>query len=166
MCDSTWTSRGSDVNYTAYNHLNVQMRAESGVSWHLNWQPIPRVEEYWCAYSGFASFRVNPRFHPTSVGWNLGLKWKHPTPAYLTDTKHRERPPCNPNRLSQCSVKLYIAPEKCVLHFKYLRYLHKTNTSVFTIIYAITRTKIHLSSTITGDVSLFGYVIYFTADAC
>ena len=31
--------------------------------------------------SGVGSFHVNPRFHPTDVGWNLGLKWKLPTYA-------------------------------------------------------------------------------------
>ena len=29
------------------------------------------------------NFRVNPRFHRTSVGWNMGLTWEFPIPTYL-----------------------------------------------------------------------------------
>ena len=30
------------------------------------------------SFIGLGDFRVNPRFHPTSVGWNLGLTSKSP----------------------------------------------------------------------------------------
>ena len=30
---------------------------------------------------GVGDFRVNPRFHPTLLGWNLGLTWEFPTPT-------------------------------------------------------------------------------------
>ena len=31
--------------------------------------------------ANITTFHVNPRFHPTSVGWNLGLTRKSPTPC-------------------------------------------------------------------------------------
>ena len=38
-------------------------------------------------YAGIASFRVNPRFPRTSLGWNLGLPRKDPTPDYGSPDK-------------------------------------------------------------------------------
>ena len=35
------------------------------------------------SYLGLANFLVNPRFQPTSVGWNLGLTCEFPTSSYL-----------------------------------------------------------------------------------
>ena len=32
-------------------------------------------------HAGVGRFRVNPRFHATYLGWNLGLTWKLPTPT-------------------------------------------------------------------------------------
>ena len=48
--------------------------------------------------------------------------------------------------------------EKCVLHRKYFRYLHKTETTMFTILSAIRQVKSTLSRTIAGitKVGLFG----------
>ena len=43
-------------------------------------------------------------------------------------------------------------------------YHHKTNTVVFTIITTTKCAKFHHSNTIITKVSLFGYVIYFSAD--
>ena len=51
---------------------------------------------------------------------------------------------------------------KIVLRQKYFRYLNQTNTIVFTI-YAINLDKFHFWFDIIVKVSLFGYVIYFTA---
>ena len=52
---------------------------------------------------------------------------------------------------------------------QYLIYLHKTNTTAFTIISTNRRAKFHLSSTIIGRASLFSYIINFqlmhTADS-
>ncbi len=34
-------------------------------------------------HAGIGNFCVNYRFHPTSVGWNLGLTWEFPTPIHV-----------------------------------------------------------------------------------
>ena len=54
--------------------------------------------------------------------------------------------------------------EKIVLCCKYFRYLHKTYTTVFNIIYEIKQTEVVLCSDITTKTSLFGYVIYYSVD--
>ncbi len=36
-----------------------------------------------CPFPGVGNFRVNPRFHRTDVGWNLGLTREFPTPTCL-----------------------------------------------------------------------------------
>ena len=48
-----------------------------------------------------------------------------------------------------------------VMDPKYLSYLHKINTILFTTHSATKRDKCHLSNTIIGKVSIFGYVIFF-----
>ena len=110
--------------------------------------------------SGVGNFRFDPRFHSTDVGWNLGLKWKLPTPgSCIYSGQHR---------CSECSiylVKWCRSKQICVLHRKCLRYLHKTYATVFTIPSDITRAKFHISNTIICIVSSFGYVIYSPADA-
>ena len=63
------------------------------------------------------------------------------------------------------SVKWLRLKENCILHRRYFRYLHETDTIVFTITSAIKRAKLYRSSTITGRVSSFGYVIYSSAEA-
>ncbi len=45
-----------------------------------------------------------------------------------------------------------------------MRYLHKTNTIMVTILSAIKQAKFHLSSIIITEVSLLGYVIYSSTD--
>ena len=52
---------------------------------------------------------------------------------------------------------------RAVLHI--FRYPHKTDTIVFTTICIIIQAKCHLSSSIIGEGSLFGYVVYVLADA-
>ena len=52
-----------------------------------------------------------------------------------------------------------------VLRRRYLRYLDKTNSIVFTILSSTRQAKLHLSSNIMIKVILFGCVIYFSADA-
>ena len=40
--------------------------------------------------TGAGNFRVNPRFHPMSVGWNLGLTREFPTPvSYASDVSRK-----------------------------------------------------------------------------
>ena len=63
------------------------------------------------------------------------------------------------------SVKLPHSEEQCVLVRKYLRYLHQTNTIVFTIIVAIKRIEYYCFSIIIGNVGPFDYVICSLADA-
>ena len=46
------------------------------------------------AYVRVGSFHVNPRFHPTGVGWNLGLTRKLPTLACVSKiSKNSDRIP-------------------------------------------------------------------------
>ena len=47
---------------------------------------------------------------------------------------------------------------------KYLKYLHKTETIVFTYFYAIKQDKYDLSSIIITKIGWFGYAIYSWAD--
>ena len=54
---------------------------------------------------------------------------------------------------------------KVFLCQKYFRYLHQSNTSVFSIISTIKWDKFHLTVVIITKVSLSGYVIYFSAGA-
>ena len=65
----------------------------------------------------------------------------------------------------QYSFKWYRSKDKCIMWCWYLRYLHKTNTIVFTIISAIKEAKLHVSSKNISRVSLFGYVIYYSIHA-
>ncbi len=60
-------------------------------------------------------------------------------------------------------VKSYHSKEIYVVYYTYLQYLYKADTIVFNIIFSIRRAECHPSSTIIDIVSLFGYVIYFTA---
>ena len=62
-------------------------------------------------------------------------------------------------------VSWFCSKTKCVLCSKYFRYLHKTNTIVFTIILTIRWATFHLSSTIPTLASLFACVIYSSSDA-
>ena len=62
-------------------------------------------------------------------------------------------------------VKWYCSKEKCTQRRKYFWYLHKTNTTAFTIISAIKLAKFHISNIIIDRDSLCGYVIYSSADA-
>ena len=70
--------------------------------------------------------------------------------------------------VSDCShlyfVNWYLSTERFIMCCKYFRYLHKTNIFVFRILSAIRPAKFQLSSTIIGRVSIFGYVIYSSAD--
>ncbi len=52
----------------------------------------------------------------------------------------------------------------CVVYQKYSTNLSKTKTIVFTVPSAIERATFHMPSTNIGRTSLFGYVIYSTAD--
>ncbi len=49
------------------------------------------------------------------------------------------------------SVIWFCFEEKCILHHKYSRHLHKTNINVFTILSTIKLAKFHLFSDITAD---------------
>ena len=42
------------------------------------------------------NFHVNPRFHPTNVGWNLGLTQKIPTPNFTSQHLTDSSIPTNP----------------------------------------------------------------------
>ena len=53
----------------------------------------------------------------------------------------------------------------CHVHRNYFTYLHKTNTSVITILSSIKRAEFHLSSTNISGISLSCHVIYSPADA-
>ncbi len=39
---------------------------------------------------GVGNFRVNPRFRPTVVGWNVGLTWEFPTPTNVMEHAPRK----------------------------------------------------------------------------
>ena len=52
---------------------------------------------------------------------------------------------------------------RAALHI--FRYLHKSNTIVFGILFLIERAELNLSSIIIGRAILFSYVIYFLIDA-
>ena len=56
--------------------------------------------------------------------------------------------------------------EKFVMVCLYFRHLHKTTTSVFTMPFAFKAAKFHVSTMIITEVSIFGYVIYFSAEVC
>ncbi len=64
------------------------------------------------------------------------------------------------NVLKQVENTMY-----AIFRDKYLRYLIKTNTCVFSILSAITPAKYHLSNTSIPKISFFGKVIYFSADS-
>ena len=62
------------------------------------------------------------------------------------------------------SVKWFCSKEKCVLYPKFVRCHQKTNTIEFITLPSIKQAKVHLSSTIITEVSLFGYVIHSSSD--
>ena len=55
-------------------------------------------------------------------------------------------------------IKNYISCHKCA------SYLHETNTTVFTILSAISRAKFHLSSVIIGRMSFMRIIFYSSAE--
>ena len=66
--------------------------------------------------------------------------------------------------MSVKSVNSHRSVEKILLFHKYFRNLHKTNTIVFLITFAVKQARYHMSSTTNVKVSFFGYVIYSSAD--
>ena len=62
------------------------------------------------------------------------------------------------------SIRWFCSKDKFILHRKYFRYFHKTNSIVFTTTSAIKRAKFHLSSIIITYVRLFGYAFYSSVD--
>ena len=62
------------------------------------------------------------------------------------------------------TVSNSIVPKKKIVHRqKHVRYLHKMNTIVFSILSAIKGSKFHISNDIIIKVCLFAYVINSTA---
>ena len=58
----------------------------------------------------------------------------------------------------------YVSKHEIFPRRKYISYRQQNNSIVFTILSAIKQIKLHVSSTIIGGVSLFGYVIYSSAE--
>ena len=51
-------------------------------NWEVQKETIPNQHEN-ATYAKVGNFHVNPRFHSTSAGWNLGSSRKLPTSAYV-----------------------------------------------------------------------------------
>ena len=62
------------------------------------------------------------------------------------------------------SVKWYRIKEKCIVHCKYFRCLHRTKAIVFSILSPVMTAKFYLSSICIDRVSLFHHIIYSSAD--